>query len=570
MLGKPGKSLGRLVSVLFIAVLAASAAADSIIIIKVKPCITTLALPSGMAKVPYYKALTAESGTLPYSWWISSGSLPPDLTLDSSGIISGTPRAAGTSSVVIAVSDAQEEPGTAYMAYSLTIDPNPDTQGPAISSMGTTLATVRKGVDLSVSIVALASDSARGGSDVVAAEYYLDADPGYGQGIAMEAADGAFGSPVEVIVGAVDTSAWTAEHRIFIRAQDRVGNWSGANSFVIHVTDDVTPPGAVTDLDATAMGTFARITASSHEFSSAGTGTPVTTLFDNKSSTFWQTAGTTTRQTESVTIDAGAVKSVGAILLIPAQSWTLFPSEFAIETSADGTAWTKVAGLKPPRRQNFGYLWEWEAVDARYVRVSGPGIYNAADRRFYWRIADVMLYSTGGPIVQLTFTAPANNEYAGARATAYDVRFSPAPVTEANFASCPSALGLGSPKTPGLIEKGIVRIESTEVSVYSRSRPWTTWATGRPSPTWCASTPGVRIRLPRAGRRLSRERDGAADVRLPDGPHGGGDLHRVLELARVCDRADREGRRPDGQERKVRRQSRVRSRGNRPPPSGSR
>lgn len=67
--------------------------------------ITTASLPGGQVGSTYQALLAASGGTTPYSWSLSSGSLPPGLSL-SGATISGTPTAAGTSSFVLAVTDS--------------------------------------------------------------------------------------------------------------------------------------------------------------------------------------------------------------------------------------------------------------------------------------------------------------------------------------------------------------------------------------------------------------------------------------------------------------------------------
>jgi hypothetical protein len=59
----------------------------------------------------YSEALTAKGGTSPYSFSITSGSLPTGLTL-ASGTISGTPSAAGTFTFTVGVTDANLFTGT--------------------------------------------------------------------------------------------------------------------------------------------------------------------------------------------------------------------------------------------------------------------------------------------------------------------------------------------------------------------------------------------------------------------------------------------------------------------------
>jgi hypothetical protein len=75
--------------------------------------------PAGTVNMPYSAALTATGGTAPYTWTISSGSLPAGLTLSNGGVIAGTPTAAGTSSFTATVTDAVN--ATASVKATITI-----------------------------------------------------------------------------------------------------------------------------------------------------------------------------------------------------------------------------------------------------------------------------------------------------------------------------------------------------------------------------------------------------------------------------------------------------------------
>jgi hypothetical protein len=67
-----------------------------------------------------YSQTLSASGTAPYTWTIAKGALPGGLSLDaSSGSISVTPTAAGTSSVTIQVTDSTK--ATASAAFTLTV-----------------------------------------------------------------------------------------------------------------------------------------------------------------------------------------------------------------------------------------------------------------------------------------------------------------------------------------------------------------------------------------------------------------------------------------------------------------
>jgi Putative Ig domain len=87
--------------------------------------ITTSSLPSGQVGVAYSTTLTASGGTTPYSWSITSGSLPAGLNLNAStGAITGTPTAAVTSkAVTFQAQDSGTPKQTKTANLTLTIAP---------------------------------------------------------------------------------------------------------------------------------------------------------------------------------------------------------------------------------------------------------------------------------------------------------------------------------------------------------------------------------------------------------------------------------------------------------------
>lgn len=84
-----------------------------------RPTITTTFLPNGSLNLAYGAALAATGGATLYSWSIASGSLPPGLSLASTGMISGVPSATGTSSFTVQVTDSASLMAT--QALSITI-----------------------------------------------------------------------------------------------------------------------------------------------------------------------------------------------------------------------------------------------------------------------------------------------------------------------------------------------------------------------------------------------------------------------------------------------------------------
>lgn len=68
--------------------------------------ITTTDLPGGSTGTAYRATLQASGGTAPYTWTIASGALPSGLSLDASGVISGTPTSAGNRTFTVQAADA--------------------------------------------------------------------------------------------------------------------------------------------------------------------------------------------------------------------------------------------------------------------------------------------------------------------------------------------------------------------------------------------------------------------------------------------------------------------------------
>lgn len=83
--------------------------------------VSTSSLPNGAPSALYNQSLLAAGGNPPYSWSLVSGALPVGLTLSSSGLISGTPTAGGSSGFTVQVTDASSLVQTATQALSINI-----------------------------------------------------------------------------------------------------------------------------------------------------------------------------------------------------------------------------------------------------------------------------------------------------------------------------------------------------------------------------------------------------------------------------------------------------------------
>jgi large repetitive protein len=69
----------------------------------------------------YEKQLTTSGGTGPYAYTLTGGSLPENVHLSETGLITGTPPAAGTSSFTIAVTDSSKPAFTATLHATLIV-----------------------------------------------------------------------------------------------------------------------------------------------------------------------------------------------------------------------------------------------------------------------------------------------------------------------------------------------------------------------------------------------------------------------------------------------------------------
>ncbi len=98
--------------------------------------ITTTTLPAATVGSAYSQILAATGGATPYTWSLASGTLPAGLSLNgTTGVISGTPTTAGTSSFTVRVTDSAA--ATATRALTLTVNtPPPPGPGPTADSGG--------------------------------------------------------------------------------------------------------------------------------------------------------------------------------------------------------------------------------------------------------------------------------------------------------------------------------------------------------------------------------------------------------------------------------------------------
>ena len=83
--------------------------------------ITTTSLLGATAGTAYSNTLTATGGKAPYSWTLSSGSLPVGFTVQSAGTLTGTTNQTGQFNITVQVSDSSSPRETASAAFTLTV-----------------------------------------------------------------------------------------------------------------------------------------------------------------------------------------------------------------------------------------------------------------------------------------------------------------------------------------------------------------------------------------------------------------------------------------------------------------
>jgi len=140
------------------------------------------------------------------------------------------------------VLDGGDDPDFGKMIGLINVAAAPvDSTGPVTSSVGASPDPTDGAA--SVTLTATVDDSATGGSNIAAAEYFVDVLGSAGTGTAMNAADASFNSVSEAVTASVDVSALgLGPHNLYVQGQDGAGNWGSADVVAVSVT--AVPTGA--------------------------------------------------------------------------------------------------------------------------------------------------------------------------------------------------------------------------------------------------------------------------------------------------------------------------------------
>lgn len=125
-----------------------------------------------------------------------------------------------------------------------------DTTGP--STINPQLSRENGAGDPMLVLSATTTDISTGNSNITNVEYFINSDPGYGNGIAMVPSDGSFDSPVEDSTMVIDVPSWPpGVYDFYIRGRDEAGNWGPAAQIA---NIDITPPLPPSNIDARLEG----------------------------------------------------------------------------------------------------------------------------------------------------------------------------------------------------------------------------------------------------------------------------------------------------------------------------
>jgi hypothetical protein len=162
------------------------------------PVLANSTFPAGVVGSAYSWGVAAKNGQPPFSWSIRSGSLPPGLTLDSLGLISGTPTLAGTYPFALQVTDSFTPPDMTWSNVAIVVSAAPLGRNDSVATAtpltnGTYSATISPYSDPSTT----AADG----------DYYkLSANPGATVFLSILAKRLSSSNPLDSVIEIVDSS----------------------------------------------------------------------------------------------------------------------------------------------------------------------------------------------------------------------------------------------------------------------------------------------------------------------------------------------------------------------------
>ncbi len=175
---------------------------------------------------------------------------------------------------------------------------------------------------------------------------------------------------------------------------------------------------------------------------------------DGNPATAWSTPPRSVMQTEFLTVDTGAHRTLALVRLRSRNVGDLFPEDFEIQVSSDPnvsfqTVVTETGFIATP---DTSYAFPLpNGTAGRYLRVlvTKPRLYEPTGQ-YYVQLAevDVVETVTQSDRLLLTWQAPHEDGPNGGAVSEYDVRYSTGPIDDGNFNGASIASGIPSPSAP--------------------------------------------------------------------------------------------------------------------------
>lgn len=272
-----------------------------------------------------------------------------------------------------------------------------------------------------------------------------------------------------------------------IKALDELANASlinaeGGGGPVTATTLDVLAPSATSNLAVsgrTATKLNAPAFAASGEASASETKAKAT---DGNLASYWSTPGRATQQVEFITVDLGAVRSIGRVTLLSRGAGSVFPQDLEIQVSTDNSTFATVdRRVDIPDTKGTLHTFEFPPAAARYVRIYITRTRLSAGGLYYAQIAEIEVWEAiTSYLLTLTWTEPGDDGASGTAAF-YDLRSSASPIgSEALFNGAAMLDGEPSPRSAGSAASFSFEPPEEGVNLYFRMKAFDD--AGNPSP----------------------------------------------------------------------------------------
>lgn len=260
-----------------------------------------------------------------------------------------------------------------------------------------------------------------------------------------------------------------------LKAIDTFGAASPMSNTVSATTDDLTAPGAPSNLSVTSItGSTGTIAAQSITASSVlGPGWSANNAVDGSPTSPWASEGHAAPQVETLILDLGSSFMVDRIVLRPDGLFTeLFPVDFSLLVSTDQVTWHSVATESGfAVTDDAAITWGFAPQSARYVQlvIYNTGSISTTDGNtlYYALLAEMEALHTAATQaeVQLTWMTPGDDGDTGT-ASYYEIYYGPTPFDSTSLSSATAISGAPTPLSAGSLQTLVVESLPGESTYY--------------------------------------------------------------------------------------------------------